>query len=118
MLLNKTKSKVNKNWFHIIISDSKGKPKKPSKTTRKVVQLIPLDVHGRPIFPISLGDLTVYSLGDVVADRPAYHTEDYIFPVGYCSTRVYASLKDARMKSLYTCKILDGGMKPRWVKKK
>ncbi|XP_058804049.1 transforming growth factor beta regulator 1 [Phymastichus coffea] len=99
---------------NIEILDCKSKPKKLSKTARKVVQLIPLDIHGRPIFPISLGDLTVYSLGDVVADRLAYHTEDLIFPVGYCSTRVYASLKDARMKTLYTCKILDGGIKPRF----
>ncbi|XP_014234292.1 transforming growth factor beta regulator 1 isoform X1 [Trichogramma pretiosum] len=94
--------------------EAKQKPKKNSKTARKVVQLIPLDVHGRPIFPISLGDLTVFSLGDVVADKPAYHTEDLIFPIGYCSTRAYASLKDARVKSLYTCKILDGGFKPRF----
>ncbi|KAJ8680228.1 hypothetical protein QAD02_016015 [Eretmocerus hayati] len=92
----------------------KSKIKKSGKSARKVVQLIPLDVNGRPIFPITLGDLTVYSLGDIVTDRPGYHTEDLIFPVGYCSTRVYASLKDARMKSLYTCKILDGGVRPRF----
>lgn len=95
------------------ITDVKNKTKRYSKTTRKVVQLIPLDVNGRPIFPISLGDLTVYSLGEVVSDRISYHTEDLIYPVGYCSTRVYASLRDVRTKSLYTCKILDGGPKPR-----
>lgn len=95
-------------------SETKNKPKRYNKTARKVVQLIPLDVHGRPIFPIQLGDLTVYSLGEVVSDRIAYHTEDLIYPVGYCSTRVYASLRDARAKSLYTCKILDGGPKPRF----
>jgi len=78
--------------------------------------LIPLDVHGRPLFPIALGDLTIYSLGDVVSDRIAYHTEELIFPVGYCSTRVYANLRDPRTKSLYTCKILDGGPKPRYMK--
>ncbi|KAG7205038.1 hypothetical protein KM043_005419 [Ampulex compressa] len=95
-------------------SEIKGKAKRYNKTMRRVVQLIPLDVHGRPIFPIALGDLTVYSLGEVVSDRIAYHTEDLIYPVGYCSTRVYASLRDARTKSLYTCKILDGGTKPRF----
>ena len=78
------------------------------------MQLIPLDVHGRPIFPIALGDLTIYSLGEVVTDRVAYHTEDLIYPVGFCSTRIYASLTDARTKSLYTCKILDGGPIPRF----
>lgn len=95
-------------------SETKSKAKRHNKTTRRVVQLIPLDVHGRPIFPIALGDLTVYSLGEVVSDRVAYHTEDLIYPVGYCSTRVYASLRDVRTKSLYTCKVLDGGPKPRF----
>ncbi|XP_014471280.1 PREDICTED: transforming growth factor beta regulator 1 [Dinoponera quadriceps] len=95
-------------------SETKSKTKRYNKTTRRVVQLIPLDMHGRPIFPIGLGDLTIYSLGEVVSDRIAYHTEDLIFPVGYCSTRVYANLRDPRTKSLYTCKILDGGPKPRF----
>ncbi|XP_070167410.1 transforming growth factor beta regulator 1 [Polyergus mexicanus] len=95
-------------------SESKNKTKRCNKTVRRVVQLIPLDIHGRPIFPIALGDLTIYSLGEVVSDRIAYHTEDLIFPVGYCSTRVYANLRDPRTKSLYTCKILDGGPKPRF----
>ncbi|XP_029666910.1 transforming growth factor beta regulator 1 [Formica exsecta] len=95
-------------------SESKNKAKRYNKTARRVVQLIPLDIHGRPIFPIALGDLTIYSLGEVVSDRIAYHTEDLIFPVGYCSTRVYANLRDPRTKSLYTCKILDGGPKPRF----
>ncbi|XP_043261048.1 transforming growth factor beta regulator 1 [Colletes gigas] len=95
-------------------TETKSKTKRYNKTTRKVVQLIPLDVHGRPIFPIALGDMTVYSLGEVVSDRIAYHTEDLIYPVGYCSTRVYANLRDVKTKSLYTCKILDGGQKPRF----
>ncbi|XP_043277978.1 transforming growth factor beta regulator 1 [Venturia canescens] len=92
----------------------KGKPKRCSKTNKRLVQLIPLDIHGRPIFPIALGDLTVYSLGEVVSDRMSYHTEDLIYPVGFCSTRIYANLKDPRTKSLYTCKILEGGPKPRF----
>ncbi|XP_066590083.1 transforming growth factor beta regulator 1 [Prorops nasuta] len=95
-------------------SEPKNKAKRYNKAARRVVQLIPLDIHGRPIFPISLNDLTVYSLGEVVFDRHAYHTEDLIYPVGYCSTRIYASLRDVRSKSLYTCKILDGGPKPRF----
>ncbi|XP_008552982.1 transforming growth factor beta regulator 1 [Microplitis demolitor] len=82
--------------------------------SKRVVQLIPLDINGRPLFPISLGDLTVYSLGEVVVDRIGYHTDDYIYPVGFCSTRLYASLKDIQSQCLYTCKILDGGPKPRF----
>jgi hypothetical protein len=51
----------------------------------------------------------------VVSDRPDYHTEDLIFPVGFCSTRVYGSLKDPEKKCVYTCKIVDGGTAPRYV---
>lgn len=91
----------------------KPKPKRAPKSTKKIVQLIPLDVHGRPLFPINLGNLTIYSLGEIISERVAYHTEEVIYPVGFCSTRVYASLKDPQMRSVYTCKILDGGAKPR-----
>jgi len=46
-------------------------PKKMSKKrkladgSRKLVQPIALDSSGRPVFPIALGGLTVYSLGEV-----------------------------------------------------
>ncbi|CAG2068888.1 unnamed protein product, partial [Timema podura] len=48
----------------------------------------------------------------VVSDRPDYHTEELIFPVGFCSSRMYGSLKDPEKKCVYTCKILDGGYSP------
>ncbi|XP_021923311.1 transforming growth factor beta regulator 1-like isoform X1 [Zootermopsis nevadensis] len=32
---------------------------------KKIVQPIPLDITGRPVFPIALGGLTVHSLGEV-----------------------------------------------------
>lgn len=41
------------------------KKRKPSDGSRKLVQPIPLDSSGRPVFPIVLGGLTVYSLGEV-----------------------------------------------------
>lgn len=41
------------------------KKRKLTDSSRKVVQPIPLDSSGRPIFPIVLGGLTVYSLGEV-----------------------------------------------------
>ncbi|KAG8229500.1 hypothetical protein J437_LFUL004906, partial [Ladona fulva] len=89
---------------------------KKSVTTKmkKIVQSIPLDITGRPVFPIVLGGLTVHSLGEVVSDRSGYHTEELIYPVGFCSTRVYGSLKDPERKCVYTCKILDGGSSPRF----
>ncbi|XP_063222929.1 transforming growth factor beta regulator 1 isoform X1 [Bacillus rossius redtenbacheri] len=91
------------------------KPKKlNTPKAKKIVQPIPLDVTGRPVFPIVLGGLTVHSLGEVVSDRPDYHSEEFIFPVGFCSTRVYGSLKDPEKKCVYTCKVMDGGPAPRF----
>lgn len=54
----------------------------------RLVPPLPLDPTGRPIFPIALGPLTVYSLGEIISGRPGFHTENAIYPVGYCSTRV------------------------------
>nr|XP_006823307.1 PREDICTED: transforming growth factor beta regulator 1-like [Saccoglossus kowalevskii] len=68
---------------------------------------------GKPIFPIVLGSLTVYSLGDIQS-KSNYHNEDYIYPIGFCSTRIYCSMNNPQQKCLYTCKILDGGISPRF----
>ncbi|XP_054260828.1 transforming growth factor beta regulator 1-like isoform X1 [Macrosteles quadrilineatus] len=95
-------------------SASKAAKKSPATKRKKVLHTIPLDITGRPKFPIKLGDLTVHSLGEVLADRPEYHTDDLIFPVGYCSTRTYGSLKDPEKQCVYTCTILDGGTSPRF----
>ncbi|XP_039284820.1 transforming growth factor beta regulator 1 [Nilaparvata lugens] len=80
---------------------------------KKLVAPIPLDNCGRPIFPIHLGDLKVHSIGEV-SDRPEFHNEDYIFPIGYCSTRQYGSVNDPEKSCVYTCKVMDGGAQPRF----
>lgn len=41
------------------------KKRKLADGSRKLVQPIHLDSSGRPVFPIVLGGLTVYSLGEV-----------------------------------------------------
>nr|XP_019950837.1 PREDICTED: transforming growth factor beta regulator 1 isoform X1 [Paralichthys olivaceus]XP_019950838.1 PREDICTED: transforming growth factor beta regulator 1 isoform X1 [Paralichthys olivaceus]XP_019950839.1 PREDICTED: transforming growth factor beta regulator 1 isoform X1 [Paralichthys olivaceus] len=95
-------------------------PKKMSKKrklmdgSRKLVQPIPLDSSGRPVFPIVLGGLTVYSLGEIITDRMLFHDECAIYPVGFCSTRVFASMKNADQQCLYTCQIKDGGTGPKF----
>lgn len=87
--------------------------KSSTKVRKKVVQPIPLDSTGRPVFPIELGNLTVHSLGEVIFDRNDFHCEDAIYPVGYVSTRLYGSLKDPTVKCIYTCKISDSNGMPR-----
>ncbi|CAM2115246.1 transforming growth factor beta regulator 1 isoform X3 [Caretta caretta] len=86
----------------------------PDRGVRRLVQPVPLDPSGRPVFPIALGGLTVYSLGEIVADRPGFHDEGAIYPVGFCSTRVYASMRRPDQRCLYTCQIKDGGAGPRF----
>ncbi|XP_036393011.1 transforming growth factor beta regulator 1 isoform X2 [Megalops cyprinoides] len=81
---------------------------------RKLVQPIPLDSSGRPVFPIVLGGLTVYSLGEIITDRVLFHDENAIYPVGFCSTRVFASMKSPELQCLYTCQIKDGGAGPQF----
>ncbi|XP_076062738.1 transforming growth factor beta regulator 1 [Oratosquilla oratoria] len=95
--------------------DKPAKVKKSSSSKpKRLCPPITLDSAGRPIFPIILGPLTIHSLGEIVSDREAYHTEHHIFPVGFCSSRTYASLSDPMKPVLYTCKILDGGNVPRF----
>ncbi|KAM6932863.1 transforming growth factor beta regulator 1 isoform 2-T2 [Lycodopsis pacificus] len=95
-------------------------PKKTSKKrkladgSRKLVQPIALDSSGRPVFPIVLGGLTVYSLGEIVTDRMLFHDECAIYPVGFCSTRVFASMKSPDQQCLYTCQIKDVGAGPQF----
>ncbi|XP_047450800.1 transforming growth factor beta regulator 1 isoform X2 [Mugil cephalus] len=95
-------------------------PKKMSKKrkladgSRKLVQPIPLDSSGRPVFPIVLGGLTVYSLGEIITDRMLFHDECAIYPVGFCSTRIFASMKNPDLQCLYTCQIKDGGTGPQF----
>ncbi|CAG9763005.1 unnamed protein product [Ceutorhynchus assimilis] len=90
-------------------SSTSKSPRRPSvkSNKKKFVQPVEVDSIGRPIFPIDLGRLTIHSLGEVVADRQEFHSEEAIFPVGYVSTRLYGSLKDPTIKCIYTCKISD-----------
>ncbi|XP_037534032.1 transforming growth factor beta regulator 1 [Nematolebias whitei] len=95
-------------------------PKKTSKKrkladgSRRLVQPIPLDSSGRPVFPIVLGGLTVYSLGEIITDRMLFNDECAIYPVGFCSTRVFAGMKNPEQQCLYTCQIKDGGAGPQF----
>lgn len=91
---------------------TKSRGKSGNGKPKRLCPPITLDSAGRPIFPITLGPLTIHSLGEIVSDRSAYHTELRIYPVGFCSSRIYASLNDPLRSVLYTCKIVDGGSTP------
>lgn len=110
--LQKTSTGKKKSDFS---TDSlKVKPKKNLNTVvkRKTLVPVPVDSSGLPVFPVNLGSLSVHSLGEIITDRLTFHDEDLIYPVGFCSTRVYGSLSDPTSPCIYTCMILDGGNAP------
>lgn len=78
------------------------------KNSKKLID-VAKDEHGNIIFPIKLGPITVLSLGTIVWDRPAYHTDRYILPVGYKASRTLTSYRHPKQKTEYICEILDGG---------
>ncbi|KZS92906.1 hypothetical protein SISNIDRAFT_454840 [Sistotremastrum niveocremeum HHB9708] len=92
------------------------KPKrlKPHTVTAKTfsVPMIPRDPRtSNPILPLNVGIMTVISLGEVCM-REHFHTERYIFPVGYEVTRRYLSAVNANSDTTYNCKILEGPAGP------
>ncbi|KAL1930228.1 hypothetical protein VTP01DRAFT_1382 [Rhizomucor pusillus] len=90
----------------------------PSKTikrqgsSRKKPVEIPRDEDGNIKLPFQIGSLNILSLGSVVHDRPSFHSERYIWPVGYCVERTYMSTVDPNGQTTYTCRIEDGGDGP------
>jgi len=86
----------------------KPKRKKPGSVPKKI-QPITMNSQGVPIFPITLGTLTVHDLGQILPHKPGFHSERYIWPVGFCSTRVYPSMTDPTQRIQYFCYIKDGG---------
>jgi hypothetical protein len=50
------------------------------------IPTVPRDKQGRPLLPLTVGIMTVNQLGEVCM-REHFHTERYIFPVGYEVTR-------------------------------
>ena len=69
---------------------SRAKPKRlkaHTVTSRSYsIPMVPRDKKGRPLLPLNVGIMTVISLGEVCM-REHFHTERYIFPVGYEVTR-------------------------------
>ena len=70
-------------------------------------------LKSRPLMvQLQIGGVVVKKLGNVVFDRPAYHTRRFIYPVGFLSERSYASYRQPGTKTVYTCEVLDGGVRP------
>lgn len=96
------------------------------------IPVVPRDKKGKPLLPLNVGIMTVINLGEV-CKREHFHTERYIFPVGYEVTRCadlltslfallmspdphrrYLSTIDPTAEVVYHCSILDGGDGPKF----
>lgn len=70
---------------------------------------ISVNSNGEPAYPISLGALCVHNLGRIVYDRPGFHAENRVYPIGFMSTRTYGHFNEPERKCVYTCRITDNG---------
>lgn len=62
------------------------------------------------ILPIKINENTVVTnIGKVVTDRPAFHSERYLYLSGFTSERYFPSIRDPNVKEWYVCQILDNG---------
>lgn len=51
----------------------------------------------------------VVQQGRIEPDRPGFHTERHIFPIGFTTLRDHASMVDPNGRTIYTCTIIDNG---------
>lgn len=85
-----------------------------SKKSSSVIQKVPYDAQGKPIFPINLGGFVLHALGEIMADNTNFHTENWIYPVGYLATRIFSHPKEPERKCVFTCKILNNSGVPQF----
>lgn len=112
------KPSVTQSASEVVPTSGNKKRKTVRPISEQVFKVTPVSTDpatGEPIFPISLGLHTFHSLGQVVSDRPAYHTKRYIYPVGFHSSRSYFSTKDPEAMTIYHSRILDGGPVPQFT---
>ncbi|KIK69814.1 hypothetical protein GYMLUDRAFT_525405 [Collybiopsis luxurians FD-317 M1] len=83
----------------------------PSKSYN--IPTVPRDSHGLPLLPLNVGIMTLMSLGSICF-RQKFHSERYIFPVGYEVTRRYLSTVSPTAQVVYHCTIIDGGDSPKF----
>jgi chromodomain-helicase-DNA-binding protein 7 len=104
---------IDQNGLETLRQREAGRPKRKEKVpTGDLVQIpdIAYDELGQPAMPIALTSTAyVCSLGRIITDRTGFHTERYIYPAGYTSSRMYASTLDPTQRVRYTSEILDVG---------
>ncbi|KAG0828116.1 hypothetical protein G6F29_007809 [Rhizopus arrhizus] len=73
---------------------------------------IPRAEDGSIQLPVQIASLKVIDLGRIEYERPSFHNERYIFPIGYTAERTYMSMVDPSNQTVYTCKVEDSSDGP------
>eukprot|EP00002_Diphylleia_rotans_P013024 TRINITY_DN2536_c0_g2_i1.p1 TRINITY_DN2536_c0_g2~~TRINITY_DN2536_c0_g2_i1.p1 ORF type:complete len:2293 (-),score=494.09 TRINITY_DN2536_c0_g2_i1:306-7184(-) len=98
--------------------ESQEKPKSqtqpPPASNQRKMPVVERDQDGRPILPITFGSMTLHNLGTIEYKRDMYHTDRYIYPIGYQCSKNYFSTQNAEERDNYLCEIIDGGLKPKF----
>lgn len=86
--------RINKiHWFYSKIEDALKSKQKPETT-----------------FPINITESAqVLNIGTVIYDRPAFHSDRYIYPAGYKSCKLAPSLTDPEHRVRWISEIVDTG---------
>ena len=89
------------------------KPKRKQPAVQQDERPIPdiqFNEDGTAVVPLRLTSTSwIASFGKIVTDRPGFHTDRYIYPAGFKSSRLYTSTLDVSTRCRYTCEILDVG---------
>ncbi|KAG9065595.1 hypothetical protein KI688_001884 [Linnemannia hyalina] len=87
---------------------------RPGLAKARKVQIVEKDEKGNVKLPVTVGIITILSIGHVVYDREAFHNDRYIWPVGYKMSRSYNSMIDPTTHTTYTCSVIDDGEAPKF----
>ncbi|KAF9902063.1 hypothetical protein EC991_005375 [Linnemannia zychae] len=87
---------------------------RPGLAKARKVQIVEKDADGNVKLPVTVGIITILSIGHVVYDREAFHNDRYIWPVGYKMSRSYNSMVDPTSHTTYTCSVIDDGEAPKF----
>jgi len=90
--------------------------KRDTRSDAKPIKLLPRDKNNNLKLPVMVGksnnEVKIISIGKVIYDRESYHSQRYIWPVGFESQKEYISMQDPKKRTIYTNRILDGGENP------
>lgn len=82
----------------------------PKKKRKKAIIPAGMTKEMVPECPIQVGVFTLHSLGEITTEEN-YHSERYIYPIGYKISRMFQSTKQ-KEQVLYTCSIERGQKGP------